>query len=105
EPRAQLTFEQLAVKPAATDEFGMRTALDDAAPGKHHDLIRAQHGTQPVSDDERGAALHQSLERGLHGGLRLTVEGTGGFVEYQDAGVLQERPGDGYPLPLTPREL
>ncbi len=51
------------------------------------------------------AALHQTPQRLLDKMFGLTVEGGGRFVQDQDAGVLQDRPGDGDPLALTAGQL
>jgi hypothetical protein len=58
-----------------------------------------------VGDDEAGAALHEPLEGRLHEGLALGVEGAGGLVEDEDAGVLEDRAGDREALPLPAGEV
>jgi len=62
-----------------------------------------------VRDDERGAlppvlARHQVVERPLDLALGLRVEGARRLVQDQDGRVLQERAGDGDPLPLAAGE-
>src|SRR5437879_13783523 len=54
-----------------------------------------------MGDANRGASLHQVLERCLNGALRFRSQGTGGFVQDQDRRVLQEGPGNSQPLSLT----
>ena len=49
------------------------------------------------------APAQQRLERALDQVLGLRVEGRGWLVQNQDRGVLQQRPGDGDPLPLAAR--
>ena len=61
------------------------------------------HGRQPVRDHQRGAALHDLVERLLHQRLALRIERAGRLVEQQDRRVAQDRPGDGDPLPLAGR--
>ena len=56
---------------------------------------------QPMGDDERGAALHQPVERRLHQRLALRVERGGRLVEQQDRRVLQDGAGDGEALALA----
>ena len=53
-----------------------------------------------MGDDERRAVQHQIAERLLHQPLRLGVERRGRLVENEDGRVLEQRPGDGQPLPL-----
>ena len=70
----------------------------------HIDAVGAAHGRQAVGDQDGGAPGHQPLQRRLHLGLALGVEGAGGLVEQQDRRVLQERAGDGDPLALAAGE-
>ncbi len=44
---------------------------------------------------------HQALQSGLHKVLALGVQGTGGFIKQEDAGVLQDRPSDRNALALA----
>ena len=52
-----------------------------------------------------GAALLRPVQRRLHDALGLCVEGGGGLVQEEDGGVPDERPRDGNPLLLAPRQL
>ena len=52
-----------------------------------------------------GAALLRPVQRRLHDALGLCVEGGGGLVQEEDGGVPDERPRDGDPLLLAPRQL
>ena len=63
-----------------------------------------QHGGQAVGDDQRGAALHQLVQRLLHQPFAFGVERAGGLVEQQDGGVAQHGPGDGDALALAAGE-
>ena len=67
--------------------------------------VGGHHGREPVRDHQRGAALHQIVERLLHRRLRLGVELRGRFVEDQDRRVLEQRARDGETLALPAREL
>src|SRR5208337_4781333 len=57
-----------------------------------------------VGDDQRGAALHQRLERALHQRLALGVERRGRLVEQQDWRVFQDGARDGDALALAARK-
>ena len=83
----------------------MGAALGDAAGVDHADAIGVLHGGEAVGDDQRGAALHEPLERLLDQVLALGVEGAGGLVEDEDARVLEDGAGDGHPLLLPAGEL
>ena len=72
----------------------MRALGDDAAAVHDHDAVGLQYRRQPVGDDQRGAALHQSFQCVLHRAFALRIEGTGRFVQQQDRRVLQQRAGD-----------
>ena len=79
----------------------MRALLDDPALIHDDDAVGAFDGGEAVRDDERRAALHQRLERLLHGGLALRVERVRRLVEKQDRRALQDRAGDREPLALA----
>ena len=70
----------------------------------HQDAVAGQHGREAVRDDERGAPLHQALERGLHQRLALGVERGGGLVEQQQRRVAQDRARDRDALALAARQ-
>lgn len=82
----------------------MGAPLDEAAVVEDQDLVGGHDGRQPMGDDQGRAATQGLVEGGLHGGLVLGVEVAGGLVEDDDAGVLQQHPGDGQALLLAPGE-
>ena len=59
---------------------------------------------QPMRDHQRGAALHDLVERLLHQSLAFRIERAGRLVQQQDRRVAQHRPGNGDPLPLSCRQ-
>ena len=69
------------------------------------DLVGSADGGEAVGDDEGGAALHEEIEAVLDHGFGLGVEGAGGFVEDEDAGVGEDGAGDGDALALAAGEL
>src|SRR6266545_1883936 len=100
---------QPSVLAAPCEQLVMFTRLDDRAIDDDDDAVRVPDGREPVRDDERRAMAtalesHQILERPLHLALVLGVEGARRLVEDEDRRVLQERAGDGDPLPLTAGE-
>src|SRR5687767_14300412 len=82
----------------------MRARLDDAALFEDDDLVRTHDGAEPMRDDERSSPAHQTFEALMDQTLALAVEVAGGFVENEDPGIGQERPGNCQPLPLPAAE-
>lgn len=64
--------------------------------------ISRTNGAQPVGDDEHGATPSGPIQRLLHHSLRLCIQSTGGFIQNQDSGVLNQGTGDSDALFLTP---
>ena len=62
-------------------------------------------GEKAVGDDETGAAFHETFQCFIGGPLALGVEGGGGFVEQEDAGIGQNGAGDGDALALAAGQL
>ena len=54
-----------------------------------------------MRDANRGAALHQFVERGLDGAFGFGVERAGGLVQNQNRRVVQDGAGDGDALALA----
>ena len=102
--RSKLRLHQLGEKPAALDQLVERAGLDDPSVLKHQNARRIAHGGEPVGDDEGGAAFHDFVERQIDALLGHRIERAGGFVEDQDRRVLEQRAGDGEPLPLAAGE-
>ena len=86
-------------------ELGVGAALDDAAPVDDQDEVGGEDGGKAVGDGEGRAARHQRRQGALDQALGLGVQGGGGFVQDQDAGVLQDGAGDGDALLLAAGEL
>ena len=82
----------------------MGAALDDAAAVDDEDLVGAAHGGQPVGDHQRGAAGQGGVEGPLDGRLGLAVEVGGGLVQDDEAGALEQQPGDREALLLAAGE-
>ena len=70
----ELEFRQAGIKPVAPHQIGMSANIDHPAMIDHHDPICLLHRRQPVGDDDRGPALHQSIERMLHRLLALGMK-------------------------------
>ena len=100
-----LSRVQVVVAAFERIELAMRAAFDNSSAFDDQNLIGATDGGEPVSDHEGRSPLHQLVQSGLNHGLGLGVEGTGGLVENQDAGLCQQRASDRETLPLAAGEL
>jgi len=102
---AVLTGVKVVIASTKRKQLRMVAALNHSSLFNHQDLVSTANGGQPVGDHEGSTALHQLGEAGLDHRLRFGIQGTGGFIEYENAGLGQQRPGDGKPLPLAAGEL
>ena len=100
----ELQPREAGVEPVLGDEFGVGSLLDDSSVLHHQDPVGGQNGGEAVGDDQRGAALHQPVERLLHQDFIFSVERRSGFVQQQDRRVLENGAGDGEALPLATRK-
>src|SRR5687768_11810398 len=82
----------------------MGPRLDDT-PARHDvNGIGVAHGGKPMRNDDTGATDRESLERALNRGLRFIVDGTGGLVEQQNAGIADDGSRQRNALPLPSRQ-
>lgn len=80
----------------------MIPALHDASVLKDEDFVGVHDGGQPVRDNQRRAVAADLAQRLLNRRLGGAIQGRGGLVEDQEAGIGQQSPGDSDPLALTP---
>lgn len=78
--------------------------LNDVAVVHDADEVGPLNGAEPVGYDEHGAVLCGSVQCLLHHPLWFSVQGAGGLVQHQDAGVLDQGAGDGDTLLLAARQ-
>ncbi len=83
---------QPAVDATLGDQPVVRPALHDPALVEDDHLVGVLGGGQPVGDGDRGAAVHQRLQRPADAHLELGVDRAGGLVEHQQVGVGEVRP-------------
>ena len=79
----------------------MRAALDDPALIEHEDEVGVHDALDAVGDDEGRAVLHQVIQRLPDLRFRLQVDRGGGIIQHEDAGILEQRAGDGDALLLS----
>ncbi len=80
----ELRLGEELVGPALGDELIVAAAFDDATVVDDEDAVGVADGGKTMSDDEAGAALHQTFEGFVDEPLALGIEGGGGFIEEQD---------------------
>ena len=83
----------------------MGAALDHPAAVQHQDAVAADHARQAVRQHQRGAALHQPVQRLLDHRLVLGVDRGQRLVQHQDRRVAQQGAGDGDALALAAGQL
>src|SRR5579859_4819366 len=76
-------------------------ALDDAALVQYQYEVRFSNRAQPVGDDEGGSTSQQDVEGLLQPGFGDGVDGAGGFIEHDDAGIGQHGAGEANQLALA----
>ena len=79
----------------------MCAALNDLTLIEHDDLVGADDCGEPVSDDQRGAALGHALKRVLNFLFGMAVKRRGRLVEQQNRRRLQDGAGDRHALLLA----
>ena len=99
---AGVRLPEVSVQGTRPEQLGVGSGGDDSPLLHHRDAIRHLDGGRTVGDDERGAPFAEADQRGADPMLRRGIEGGGRFVEDEDGGVLQERPGEGETLALPP---
>src|SRR6202040_546050 len=83
----QLLLIQIRVITATSEEFVVRSALDDAAVAQDNDLVRVLHGGGAVRNQNGGAAVHDATQARENALLGLRVDAGKGIVEDEDARV------------------
>ena len=92
---AELGLVEMGIKTLFRQQFGVGAAFDDLTPIDDQNKIRGEDGAQAVGDDNAGAFCHDPLERLLDESLRFTVETAGGFIQNENARILQDHPREG----------
>lgn len=80
------------------------TDLVDLAVGHDDDAVGCADSAEPVGNDQHGAASAGPVQGLLHHPFRLGVQRTGGLVQDQHRGLLDEGTGDGQALLLATRQ-
>ena len=83
----------------------MIALLDDLTILQADDIIRVLNRRKTMSDDEHRADVLHLLQRVLDEDLGFGVDVGGRFVQNQDLGLMEDRPGEGKQLPLARGEI
>ena len=98
-------FVQFGVFAAQVEEGAVGAAFDDFAVFEDEDEVGAGDGAEAVGDDEGGAVGDEFFKGVLDEHFGVGVDGGGGFVEHEDAGVGEESAGEADELALAEGHL
>jgi len=95
---------EAGVEPAPVQKFLVPTEFHQAALVQDQDDIGPADRGETMGDDEGGPAAEEPAQGLLDQAFAFRVQGRGGLVQDQDAGILQNGPGYGHPLALAAGE-
>ena len=81
----------------------MGALFDQAAAIQNKDTVGIGNGRKPVGDEYRRTISHDIVQGLLDAVFADGVDGGGGFIEEEYAGILQYPAGNAQPLSLSPR--
>ena len=82
-------------------ELAVRAGFHNAAGLHDHNQVGMLDGGQAVCNDQRGAALHEHMQRVFDGLLRRGIQSRRGFVQDEDGRIFVNGAGNGQALALT----
>ena len=82
----------------------MGALFHNFAVAHHQNQVRVAHGGQAVGNHQRRAPLGHGIQRRLNLGLGNGIHRSGGFVQNENSGIRQHRPGKGDQLLFTRRQ-
>ena len=86
-------------------QLAMRPAFHDPPLFHGEDAVAVDHAGEPVGEDQRGAALHQPVERLLDHRLIVGIDSRERLVQHQDRRVAEHRAGNRDALALAAGQL
>ncbi len=101
---AELACVKIVVKTFFLQQFLVFTTFHDLTSVDHQQKIRISNGAQAMRDHKGGAPPEQFLERFLDEPLGAGIHAGGGFIQDENAGIIESSPRDGDQLPLPLRE-
>ena len=96
----QLCHDQPVINALFLHQLIMGAGFRDGVMIDHHNTVRVPQGGKAVGNGKGGAALGQAAQRLLNLVLCFGIQAASGFVQNQQPGIMQNRPGDGNPLPF-----
>ncbi len=72
----------------------LQAHLHNTAIAHDTDEVCPLNSAQPVGDDKHSATPCGPVQSLLHHSLWFCIQGAGGFIQHQDAGVLDQGAGD-----------
>ena len=97
----ELVFIQVVVVTALGQKLFVGAAFDDPPLAYDQNTISVANGGEPVGYHQAGAVPEDRGDGLLNELLRLRVDGAGGFVQHEDAGIGQDHPGEADELLLA----
>ena len=82
----------------------MGAVLDDFTLIEDQDQIRVHYRLDPMGNNECRAIFHQTFQGGANVRFGFRIYAGGRVIQDQNAGVFQQRTGDGHPLLLAAGE-
>jgi hypothetical protein len=79
----------------------MGCKIDDLAKLQHENAIAIDQARQAMGDDDHAAAVRNAQQIRAEHGLTLRIERAGCFVQDQNARIVDQRPRNCEPLPLS----
>src|SRR6266568_1468742 len=100
-----LQFIQPPIAVACGHELFVPPLLDDAPLLDHQDQVGLEYGGEVVGHHEGGLSRHQTVHGHIQFRFRVRVQPRYRLIKDEDRHVLQDRSGQGYPLPLPPGQI
>ena len=102
---ARLFGHQPTINAVLGHQVLVATGLGDPPAVEGDNPVATNHAGQAVSQDQDGAADHQTVEGTLDDRLVFRVDRRQRLIQDQDRRVSQQRAGDGHPLALPARQF
>ena len=100
----ELNAVQAAVEFRPPQQLVVRADVENPPALHHHDPIGQGQGGHAMRDDDGRAVADELFQHFVDQLLAFQIDLARRLVQNQQAGIPQDRPGQGDPLPLTPRE-
>src|SRR6267378_6460260 len=96
---------EFCVNAAAGDKLGATALFSDPSVIEHDDMIYGMNGGDAMRGNDRGAIVHQFLDRFHDGCFGRGIEGGCRLIQKKNGRIFQERPSNADALALTNAEM